>query len=258
MDQRVLGRNPGHDPHGIVDPVAHRSCCRAGSARWEDPGVSSVLDTERVRGVLNRLRVLGEQQDNEYGARIRARETELGERLYGRERAEIGARAPQAVAPEVGRILYGLTIAARPALAVEFGASFGSSTIHLAAAVADLGCGWLITSELIEAKAQAAVENLDAAGLAGHVEMRQGDAHQTLRSIGAKVDMVFLDGSNDLYVEVLQLLEPQLSERAIVAADLSHGDPHHQRYREYVAGADSGYLSVEIPVDAGLVVSTRR
>ncbi len=216
------------------------------------------LETEQVRGVLERLRALGEEQDGAYGARVRARESELGEKPYGLERAEIGARAPQAVAPEVGRILYGLIITARPGLTVEFGASLGSSTIHLAAALDDLGSGRLITSELIYEKARAAVENLEAAGLAARVEMRQGDARETLGGIEGPIDMLFLDGSNDLYIEILQMLEPQLSTRAVVAADLSHGDPHHLRYREYITEPNGGYLSVEIPIDAGLVISTRQ
>jgi len=211
-----------------------------------------------VRDVLERLRVLGDEHNADYGARVRAREVELGERLYGIERARIGARAPQAVAPAVGRILYGLVITARPGLVVEFGASFGTSTIYLAAALADLGSGRLITTELISAKAQAAVENLRAAGLESRVEMRVGDAVQTLQSIEGTIDMLFLDGSNDLYVEVLAMLEGQLSSDAVVTADLSQGDPHHKRYREYVTRKDSGFLSVELPVDAGLVLSVRR
>lgn len=217
----------------------------------------SSLDAERIRATLECLRVLGEEQDAGYSSRVQAREAQLAGKLCGAERAELGAKAPQAVAPVVGRILYGLIIAARPALAVEFGASFGVSTIYLAAALDDLGAGRLITTELIGAKAQAAVENLERAGVAGRVEMRQGDARNTLGALDGQVDMLFLDGSNDLYLEVLDRLEPRLSPRAVVVADLSHGDPHHVRYREYVNDPASGYLSVEIPVDAGLVISTR-
>jgi predicted O-methyltransferase YrrM len=69
--------------------------------------------------------------------------------------------------------------------------------------------------------------------------------------------MLFLDGSNDLYIEVLRMLESHLSVRAVVVADLSHGDPHHDQYRDYV-GPGSAFVSVEIPIDAGLLISTRR
>lgn len=71
------------------------------------------------------------------------------------------------------------------------------------------------------------------------------------------MDLLFLDGSNDLYLSVVQLLEPQLAENAIVVADLSLGDPHHIRYREHVNDPRHGYLTVEIPIDAGVLVSSR-
>lgn len=101
-------------------------------------------------------------------------------------------------------------------------------------------------------------ENLEAAGLTARVEIRQGDALGTLEEIDWPIDLLFLDGSNDLYVAVLQMLEPRLSSHAVIAADLSHGDPHHVRYRDYLRDPKRGYLSVEIPIDAGLIVSTRR
>ena len=80
----------------------------------------------------------------------------------------------------------------------------------------------------------------------------------TLADIDQPIEMLFLDGSNDLYIEVLQQLDPQLPAGSVIVADLSHGDPHHAHYREHVADAHHGFLSVEIPIDAGLVISTRR
>jgi predicted O-methyltransferase YrrM len=90
------------------------------------------------------------------------------------------------------------------------------------------------------------------------VDLRQGDAQDTLGAIAGPIDLLFLDGSNDLYVPVLQMLEDRLSSEAVIAADLSTGDPHHDRYRDYVYDPRNDYVTVEIPVDAGLVVSTRR
>jgi predicted O-methyltransferase YrrM len=217
----------------------------------------AALETPGVRDVLERLRVIGETRNLEYSSRVQAREAELGGKLYGLERAQIGAEAPQAVAPEVGRILYALTIATRPSLIVEFGASLGVSTIYLASALHDLDSGELITTELIETKAQAAVQNLHDAGLATRVQMRTGDARNTLNDLDRPIDMLFLDGSNDLYLDILTLLEPHLDARSVIAADLSHGDPHHVRYRDYVNQPENGYLSVDIPIEAGLVISTR-
>lgn len=219
--------------------------------------MSATLENKHVRQVLARLHSLGEQQDIEYKTRIAAREAELGGKLYGIERAQIGAHAPQAIKPPTAAVLYALVVAAQPQLVVEFGTSFGFSTIHLAGAIKDLGAGRVITTELIREKAKAAEENLAAAGLGHIVEVRQGDAQATLRDITDRVDLLFLDGSNDLYLSVLELLEPQLAENALVVADLSLGDPHHVRYRDHVNDPRHGYLTVEIPIDAGVLVSSR-
>jgi predicted O-methyltransferase YrrM len=219
--------------------------------------VSTALESESVKDVLERLRLLGEEHNSEYGARVRAREIELGEKLYGLERAEIGAQAPQAVSAEVGRILYALVVALRPRLVVEFGGSFGVSTIYLAAALHDLGRGDLITTEMIQTKAAALSANLTDAGVAAVARVLFGDARDTLAGLSRPVDMLFLDGSNDLYVDILESLKPRFSTGSLIAADLSHGDPHHARYRDYVSDLDSGFLSVEVPVDAGLVISIR-
>jgi hypothetical protein len=52
-------------------------------------------------------------------------------------------------------------------------------------------------------------------------------------------------------------VEPHLSPSALVIADMSHGDPHHERYRDRVNEPARGYLTTEIPLDAGVVISAR-
>jgi hypothetical protein len=64
---------------------------------------------------------------------------------------------------------------------VEFGTSFGISTIYLGAAVVDNGGGWVVGSELLPSKHQRAVANLKRAGLEQVVDVRLGDALETLR-----------------------------------------------------------------------------
>jgi hypothetical protein len=41
----------------------------------------------------------------------------------------------------------------------------------------------------------------------------------------------------------------------LVVADLSADDPDQVKYVERMRAADSGYVTVEIPLDAGVVVS---
>ncbi|HTZ87273.1 MAG TPA: class I SAM-dependent methyltransferase [Solirubrobacteraceae bacterium] len=220
--------------------------------------MSTTLKNARVRRVLDQLAALGVREDAEYTSALAIREAELDQKLYGIERAQIGARAPLAIKPEVAASLYALVIAAEPNLIVEFGASLGFSTLYLASAMNDLGTGQVITSELIPDKAKATERNLAAAGLAHVVEVRQGDAQITFGDISATVDFVFLDGSNDLYLSILQLLEPKLAQGALVVADLSFEDPQHVLYRAHVEDPQNGYRTIEIPVDAGVLVSKRR
>ena len=79
------------------------------------------------------------------------------------------------VSPETGRLLYLLARATNARAIVEFGTSFGLSTLHLAAALRDNGGGRLIGSELEAAKVVRAREHLVAGGLADLVEIREGD-----------------------------------------------------------------------------------
>ena len=176
--------------------------------------------------------------------------------MYGRERGALYGLAPLAIKPEVGELLYILALARRPGTIVEFGASLGFSTIHLAAAARDLGEARVISTELEPDKARVARENLAEAGLADLVDLREGDALHTLADVD-EVDLLFLDGWNNLYVAVLELLEARLSPGALVVADLSAGDSEQDPFRERMSDPAGGYATVEVPLDAGVVVSVR-
>jgi predicted O-methyltransferase YrrM len=162
------------------------------------------------------------------------------------------------VSPDAGRFLYTLARAARTGTVVEFGASFGISTIYLAAAVRDRGEGTVITTELHSGKAQKARENLRAAGLLDYVDLREGDALETLKGIAGGVTLLFLDGWKKLYLPVLKLLEPALAPGALVAADDLDLFPEvHKPYLAYVRNPVNGYVSVEVPIGDRLELSAR-
>lgn len=206
--------------------------------------------------MLERLRRQSEDEDATAVARVRSHEQRLGRRVYGRERGAVYGLAPLSIKPDVGELLYVLTMARRAGTIVEFGASLGFSTIHLAAAARDLGDARVITTELEPAKAEIARRNLAEAGLDDLVDLREGDALETLRDLDS-VDLLFLDGWNNLYLPVLELLEPVLSPGALVIADLSEGDPEQDPYCARMHDPAGGYVSVEVPLDAGVVVSSR-
>ncbi|WP_242424001.1 O-methyltransferase [Frankia sp. EI5c] len=162
------------------------------------------------------------------------------------------------VSRATGAFLYQLVRAARPALVVEFGTSFGISAVHLAAAVRDNGAGRVLSTELSAAKAHAAGVNLAEAGLGDLVEIRTGDAMETLAALPGPVDLLLLDGWNHLYLPVLRLIEPRLSPGAMVVADdveLLAGETVD--YLAYVRDPANGYVSASLPVDDGLELSTR-
>lgn len=154
------------------------------------------------------------------------------------------------VSAEFGRFLYLCARARRARNIVEFGTSFGISTIHLAAALRDGGGGRLVTTELEPTKAARAQENVAAADLGGFVEIRVGDALQTLREgIDDDVDLVLLDGAWSLYLPVLKIIEPHLGAGALVIAENAVDESGD--YLTYVRDPDNGYRSLQLPFEPG-------
>lgn len=84
------------------------------------------------------------------------------------------------VSRETGLLLYMLTRHSAARTIVEFGTSFAISTLHLAAALRDNGGGKIITTEFEPSKVARARKHLEEGGLADLVEIRAGDALQTL------------------------------------------------------------------------------
>jgi predicted O-methyltransferase YrrM len=154
------------------------------------------------------------------------------------------------VSRETGLLLYMLVRSTRAKNIVEFGTSFGISTLHLAAALRDNGGGHLITSEFEPFKVLRARTHLDEGGLADLVEIRAGDALKTL-SVGLPetVDLLLLDGAKPLYPEILNLMESRLKPGALVVADNADMCPE---YLERVRAPGSGYVSVPFADDVEL------
>ena len=106
-------------------------------------------------------------------ARLMRSKTEYRD-LYGRLKD-----FPLPVSRETGALLYMLARGGGARTIVEFGTSFGISTLHLAAALRDNGGGRLTTSEFEPSKVERARENLKEGGLVELVEFREGDALET-------------------------------------------------------------------------------
>lgn len=167
--------------------------------------------------------------------------------LYGRLKD-----APLAVSRETGTLLYMLARSSRARTIVEFGTSFGISTLHLAAGLRDNGGGRLITSEFEPSKAARARKNLTAGGLIDLVEIREGDALKTLGAdLPDPIDLVLLDGAKALYPDIQDLLESHLRPGAIIVADNADDSPD---YLARVRRHGSGYVSTPFAEDVELSV----
>jgi predicted O-methyltransferase YrrM len=149
--------------------------------------------------------------------------------------------APIPVSRETGVLLYMLARSAKARSIVEFGTSFGISTLHLAAALRDNGGGKLISTEFEASKIARARDNLTAGGVIDLVEIRAGDALQTLKAdLPEAIDLVLLDGAKGLYPDVLALVEDRLRPGAFVVADDADAGPD---YLARVRSTRHGYLS---------------
>lgn len=160
---------------------------------------------------------------------------------------------PLPVSRETGALLYMLARSSHARSVVEFGTSFGISTLHLAAALRDNGGGALITTEFEPSKVARARRHLVEGGVADLVEIREGDALLTLAAdLPARIDLLLLDGAKALYPDVLGLLESRLRPGALIVADNAD---HSPEYLARVRAPAGGYLST--PVSAEVELSMR-
>ena len=123
-----------------------------------------------------------------------------------------------AISQGQGEYIYRLLRERNAKHIVEFGTSFGISTLYLGAAAKATG-GKVITTELLSKKCRVAQQNFEEAGLENWIELREGDALETLRDIPEGIDFLLLDGWNDLYLPLLKLLEPKFKKGTLIYTD---------------------------------------
>ena len=189
---------------------------------------------ERARAVLERL----EREDAEE-----------------REAGLPAAQRSRQVERTTGQFLFSFVAPQTDCEVLELGGSRGYSTIWLAAGVRQLG-GRVLSLELDPAKCEAWRRNVSEAGLEDWAELLPGDALELLPAIDDVFDVVFLDAEKDDYEELFRLAREKLEPGALVVADnvLSHPDP----LARYSAArqADPTLLSVTVPLDRGLELTS--
>lgn len=220
----------------------------------------NTLMEPRVAAALAEMFARSAGDDAAFG-RARAAWPEGREPADPQEFADAAAEIYMPVSVAGGRLLYTLVRAVRPETVVEFGTSYGISTLHLAAAVRDNGAGHVITTEMSAAKVEAARHTFAETGLEDVVTVLEGDARETLPQhleadgVGP-VGFVLLDGWKDLYLPVLHELEPRLAPGTLVVADDTEFESVRP-YLRYVRDPDNGYQGFAFPVEDGMEISCR-
>ncbi len=160
--------------------------------------------------------------------------------------------------PSQGAFCYLLARSLGARRIVEFGTSFGISTIWLAAAVRANGGGRVIGTELVASKAARAREHLRQAGLDDLVEIREGDATETLRELDGPIDMLLNDGFPPAMLPVARLVVPRLRPGGLVVSDnvgafwADHGD-----YLAWLRDPANGLESAMLALNEGTEISVR-
>jgi predicted O-methyltransferase YrrM len=213
-------------------PLLNRLFDEADDSRTEMNAAFADLSDDEQTGMMRLMRSKTDYRD-----------------FYGRLK-----NVPLPVSRATGKLLYMLARSFGVRMIVEFGTSFGISTLHLAAALRDNGGGRLITSEFEPSKIARARAHLTEGGVIDLVEIRQGDALQTLRAdLPDTIDLVLLDGAKALYPDILSLLESRLKPGAFIVADNADHSPD---YLARVRSPANGYLSVPFADDVELSMRT--
>ena len=148
------------------------------------------------------------------------------------------------ISEQEGRLLYLLARACKARRIVEFGASYGVSTIYLGAAARDNN-GTLITTEVHPKKCTALKDTFAQAGLADRITLLEGDARETLAGVQGPVDFVFLDGWKSMYLPIFDILKPVFAPGVMIVADnITHAATRN--YRAVIRAPDSGFVSTTV------------
>ena len=213
--------------------------------------MNCVLQQEQVAAIIQREHQAARLAREAFSAQLSAgQETPV----YNRDFRTSEAHKTQylSIGPRMGTYLYTIARTLNARNIVEFGTSFGISTLYLAAAAAETG-GKMTGSEYHAHKAEKARNNLKDAGLSAHAGILTGDGLETLKTIDAQIDLLFLDGAKDLYLDVLMMLEKHLRPGAIVIADNADHLPEDEGFLRYVGKDNTRYVSTLIGFHKGLV-----
>lgn len=151
------------------------------------------------------------------------------------------------VSPAQADFIYLLCRALGATRVAESTTSLGLSAMYLASAVRDNGGGVVIGSESVPEKLQTARRNLAEAGFADLVEVREGDARETLRDLGGPLDLLLISAKitsrhEPTARQILEVAIPQMHIGSVVLT--ADGEPG---YLAYIRDPANGFCSMPLP-----------
>ena len=168
------------------------------------------------------------------------------------------------IAPEQGVFMQVLATALGARRAIEIGTFTGYSAMCVARGLpAD---GSLLCLDINEPWTSVARRYWERAGLTDRIELRLGDAHETLRAVPAEptFDLAFVDADKTGYPDYVEQLYPRMRPNGVVLLDntLRHGkvlDPESDDDRAVVElnaalVADPRWETVLLPLADGLTM----
>ncbi len=154
-----------------------------------------------------------DQPENYFRQFIPTREDLLVELEAEAEREDIPIAGPF-----VGELLYILASATKSSRILELGTATGYSTIYLARAC-QMYNGQVLTLENNNIMAERAQQNFQKVGVANLIEIRVGDAAETLPQLKKEFDFIFMDIEKEDYIRVLPDCERLLVRGGLLVAD---------------------------------------
>jgi caffeoyl-CoA O-methyltransferase len=156
--------------------------------------------------------------------------------------------------PVAGRLLEFLVWMTQPSLVIEIGTYSGYSALSMARALPP--GGRIISLEADPDRAKFARRRIERQG---RISVREGDALESLATLGGPFDLVFIDADKDGYVDYYEAVLPKLAPRGLVVADNTLGperNPALATFNEHVA-ADPRTGQVLLSVRDGMTLIRR-
>ena len=186
--------------------------------------------------------------------------------LIEETKRQFGKRATMLSGQLEGSLLQALVAVGRARRVLEIGMFAGFSAQMMAAALPD--DGRLITCD-IDPKAIALAKQYFARSPHGHkIEVREGPALETIKTLDGPFDLVFIDADKGNYTSYYEAVLPLLAPDGVIAVDnvLWSGrvlDPTEQDDRAIVAfnkhvQADERVVAVMVPIRDGLTLIRRK